>query len=183
MTAPRPYTRTAVALHWLLGIAIAATFILGLYMHELPGSLLKSQLYNWHKWAGACILALSALRLCWRLTHRPPADLAMPAWQARAAHWVHGAMYLLFFCVPLSGWGYSSAAGHPLVVFGVLPLPDFVPVDKALADALKGLHKLLTTVLGLLVIGHAAAALKHHWIDRDGLLARMAWRRALGRAP
>ena len=75
--------------------------------------------------------------------------------------------------MPLSGWAYSSAAGYPLVVFGVLPLPDFVPADKALAEAAKGLHKLLTTLLGLLVIGHVAAALKHQWLDRDGLLSRM----------
>lgn len=79
--------------------------------------------------------------------------------------------------MPLSGWAYSSAAGHPVVLFGALPLPDFVPVGKALASAAKSLHKLLGTALGILVIGHVAAALKHHWLDRDGLLARMSLRR------
>ena len=173
MNQPARYTRTAMALHWLLALAIIANFALGLYMHELPDSPSKSQLYNWHKWAGACILGLSALRLLWRLRHRPPVEAPMPAWQARAARAVHGLLYAAFFAVPLSGWAYSSAAGYPLVVFGVLPLPDFVPADKALAEAAKGLHKLLTTLLGLLVIGHVAAALKHQWLDRDGLLSRM----------
>ena len=175
MDPPARYTRTAIALHWGLALAIVATFSLGVYMHELPDTPQRGQLFNWHKWAGACILALSALRLLWRLTHRPPADMAMPVWQARAARGVHGLMYLLFFGVPLSGWAYSSASSHPLVVFGVLALPDFVPVDKALAEAAKGLRNLLGSALGLLVIGHVAAALKHHFVERDGLLARMAW--------
>jgi cytochrome b561 len=97
----------------------------------------------------------------------------MPAWQARAAHATHLALYALFFAVPLAGWAYSSAAGFPVVLFGVLPLPDFVPVDKALAEAIKPLHKLLAYAMAALVLGHVAAALKHHFIDRDALLQRM----------
>ena len=175
------YTGTAISLHWLLAIAIVATFMLGLYMHELPISPRRLKLYNWHKWAGISILALSALRLLWRLAHRPPADVPMPAWQRRAAHITHLVLYALFFAVPLSGWAYSSAAGFPVVVFGVVPLPDFVPVDKALADTLKGLHKLFTLSLGVLVILHVLAALKHQLIDRDGVLARMSLRSNPGR--
>ena len=109
----------------------------------------------------------------WRLGHRPPADLPMPAWQARAAHAVHLLLYAAFFAVPLSGWAYSSAAGFPIVWFGVLPLPDFVPVDKPLAHQLKELHEMLAWGLALLVLAHIGAALKHHLIDKDGLLLRM----------
>ena len=173
MNQPTRYTRTAMALHWLLALAIIANFALGLYMHELPDSPSKSQLYNWHKWAGACILGLSALRLLWRLRHRPPVEAPMPAWQARAARAVHGLLYAAFFAVPLSGWAYSSAAGYPLVVFGVLPLPDFVPADKALAEAIKPWHGYLAFAMAALVILHVAAALKHQFVDRDGLLDRM----------
>ncbi len=176
------YTRLAVALHWVLALAILSTFALGLYMHELPVSPRRLKLYNWHKWAGISILALSALRLLWRVTHRPPAELPMPAWQARAARVTHALLYGLFFAVPLSGWAYSSAAGFPVVVFGLIPLPDFVSPDKALAETLKGLHKAFTIGLGVLVIGHVLAALKHQWIDRDGLLARMSLRGRLRRS-
>jgi cytochrome b561 len=167
------YSGPAIALHWVLALAIIANFSLGLYMHELPVSPSRLKLFNYHKWAGITILALSALRLLWRLTHRPPPDVPMPAWQAKAAHALHVLLYVLFFAVPLSGWAYSSAAGFPVVVFGVVPLPDFVPKDKALADTLKGLHKLLTLSMGALVLVHIAAAVKHQWIDRDGLMARM----------
>ena len=167
------YTPVAIALHWLLALMIFGSLSLGLYMADLPFSPTRLKLYNWHKWAGVTILGLSALRLLWRLTHRPPADLPMPAWQQRAAHGAHGALYLLFFAVPLAGWAYSSAAGFPIVWFGVLPLPDFVPVDRALSEFLKPLHRWLAYALGTVVLLHIAGALKHHFIDRDGLLRRM----------
>jgi len=173
MSTANRYTPVAVALHWLLALAIVGAFGVGLYMADLPFSPARLKLYNWHKWAGVTILALSALRLLWRLSHRPPADLPMPAWQAKAAHLTHTLLYALFFAVPLFGWAYSSAAGFPIVWFGVLPLPDFVPKDAALADTFKLLHKLAAYGLALLVLAHVAAALKHHFIDRDGLLARM----------
>lgn len=167
------YSGTAIALHWLLALAIVGAFIVGVYMSDLPVSPQRLKLYNWHKWAGICILALSALRLLWRLTHRPPADVAMPEWQRRSAHAVHILLYLLFFAVPLAGWAYSSAAGFPVVVFGVLPLPDFVAPSKELAEAIKPLHKILAFTMAALVLAHVAAALKHHFVDGDGLLSRM----------
>jgi cytochrome b561 len=172
------YSRPAVALHWLLALLIMGTFALGVYMHELPLSPQRLKLFSWHKWAGVVILALSLVRLLVRLSGPRPADPDMPAWQRSAAHATHHALYLLFFAVPLVGWAYSSAAGFPVVLFGVLPLPDFVPVDKALAALLKGWHKGLAFSMGALVVLHLAAVLKHQLMDRDGLLARMG----LGRA-
>jgi cytochrome b561 len=168
----------AISLHWLLAVAILASFGVGLYMHDLPLSPLKAKLINWHKWAGVTILALSGVRLLWRLAHRPPplpaATLAaMPRWQQWGYRATHGAMYALFFAVPLAGWAYSSAAGFPVVWLGIVTLPDFVPVSEELAEALKSLHKLLAFALGALVLVHVAAALKHQFVDRDGLLQRM----------
>jgi cytochrome b561 len=171
-TAPR-YDATAIAAHWVLAVLIALNLALGLTMHDLPLSPLRLRLFNWHKWVGITILALSALRLLWRLTHAPPPDPPMAAWQRAAAHGVHRALYALFFAVPLAGWAYSSATGFPVVWFGVLPLPDWVPVNRALADALKATHKAAALALALLVLLHVAAALKHHVFDRDGLLHRM----------
>ena len=172
-TAPSRYTAPAILLHWLMVVAITGSFIVGTYMADLPFSPSRLKLYNWHKWAGVTILTLAAVRLLWRLTHRPPADLPMPAWQRRAAHGAHVALYVLFFAVPLVGWAYSSAAGFPVVLFGMLPLPDFVSPDKALADAIKPWHGRLAWLLGLIVVVHVGAALKHQFIDRDGLLSRM----------
>jgi len=167
------YSLVAMAFHWVLALAIICSFCVGWYMSDLPFSMTRLKLFNWHKWAGVTILALSALRLLWRLFNKPPADLPMPVWQARAAHFTHGLLYVAFFAVPLSGWAYSSAAGVSIVWFGVLPLPDFVGPDKALAATLKDLHGVLAWSLALLVMAHIAAALKHQFIDRDGLIRRM----------
>ena len=167
------YTPMAMALHWLLALGILGAFCVGFYMSDLPFSPQRLKLYNWHKLAGVTILALSALRLLWRLTHRPPADVPMPAWQRLAAHGTHHLLYLLFFAVPLVGWAYSSAAGFPIVLFGVLPLPDFVSPDKALSEAIKPWHAWLAYAMAVLVVLHVVGALKHHFVDRDGLLARM----------
>lgn len=80
--------------------------------------------------------------------------------------------------MPLLGWAYSSAAGFPIVVFGVLPLPDFVPVNPELAEAIKPWHGWAAYAMAALVVLHVAGALKHAVVDRDGLLSRMS----LGRA-
>ena len=177
--APTRYDAVSIAFHWLLALAITGSFSVGVYMSELALTPLRLRLFNWHKWAGITILALSAARLLWRLWHRPPelpdaVLAAMPGWQRAARRASHGALYVLFFAVPLSGWAYTSATGFPVVWFGVLPLPDWVPVDKALADALlKPLHQACAFALAGLVGVHVAATLKHQFIDRDGLLWRM----------
>lgn len=173
------YSVVAILLHWLLALAIIGTFSVGWYMSELPFSVTRIKLINWHKWAGISILALSALRLLWRLSHRPPPLSqhvldAMPGWQQAAHRGTHLAFYLLFFAVPLFGWAYSSAVGLQIVWFGVLPLPNLLPVDKELGNlVLKPLHQASAYMLAALVVLHVAAALKHQFFDRDGLLLRM----------
>ena len=184
MSAPAAVSRyhpVAIALHWLLGLALIGIFALGLYMSDLPFSPERLKLYSWHKWAGIVVFTLSFLRLFWRLTHRPPAlpvaiEAAMPGWQRMAHHATHLGLYLLFFAVPLLGWAFSSAAGFPVVLFGVLPLPDFVPVSEPLADVLKEVHKFAALSMAALVLLHVAGAVKHQIIDRDGLMSRMGIR-------
>lgn len=176
--SPARYTPTAMALHWGLAVVLVGIFAVGWYMTGLPFSPQRLKLYNWHKWAGVVILGLSALRLAWRLTHRPPTlpqalMSAMPRWQHLAHLGTHGALYGLFFAVPLLGWAYSSAAGFSIVLFGLWPLPDFVAADKALAEVIKPWHAVAAYTLAALVVLHVAAAIKHQLIDRDGLLQRM----------
>lgn len=168
------YTSTAISLHWLVALLIAAAFGLGLYMSDLPISPAKLKYYAWHKWMGVTVLLLATLRLAWRLGHRPPPLSAqMPPWQRRASDLSHGLLYVLMFVLPLSGWLYSSASGYPVVYLGLVQLPDLVGKDKALAGVLHEAHELIAFTLAGLVAVHLAAALKHHFLDRDGLLGRM----------
>ena len=181
-TPSNGYSLMAVLLHWLLGAALVAMLAVGYYMEDLPVSPERLKLFNWHKWAGICILTLSLLRLVWRLTHRPPplpADIQqdMPAWQHHAHYLTQYTMYGLFFIVPLFGWAYSSASGFPVVVFGLVPLPDFVPVGQDLAELIKPWHEGTAMALAVLILLHVAAALKHQWWDKHALVQRMWPRR------
>jgi len=167
------YDNIAIAFHWLLALMLIGSFGVGLYMSGLPFSIQRVKLFNYHKWAGMTILGLTLLRLLWRLSHAPPPEAAGPRWQQRAAKATHAAMYLLCLAIPMVGWAYSSAAGFQIVVYGVLPMPNLLMVDPDLAEAIKPWHGWLAYALAALVALHVAAGLKHHFVDRDGLLQRM----------
>ena len=172
------YTGVAMLLHWVMALGLMGLVGFGLYMTSLPFSPARLKFYNWHKWAGITLLALLVLRVLWRSTHRPPelpaqVAAAMPAWQHVAHHATHVGLYGLMLAVPLLGWAYSSAAGFPIVWFGVVSLPDWVPVSKELADFIKPFHALSAWALAGLVALHMGAALKHQLVDKDGLLLRM----------
>lgn len=168
------YTGVAIALHWLVALLILGSFVVGTYMVELDLSPWKLKVYSWHKWIGVTIFLLVALRLAWRITHAPPAlPVAMAAWQRHAAALSHALLYLLLVAVPISGWVMSSAGGFPVVYFGVLQLPDLVAKDKAFFELMKTVHFALNKALLALVVLHVAAAVKHHYVDRDDVLARM----------
>lgn len=175
---PRPterYSRTAILLHWTIAVLIIGAFTLGLVMTDMPGfSPTKLKYYSWHKWTGVTVLALAALRLLWKLmTPAPPYAATMKRWEKAAAHATHGLLYLLMFAVPLSGYYYTLAAGVPVVYFGLIPLPVLLDADPVLKPLLKGLHYWLTMGLAAVVTLHVAAALKHAFIDRDGVMRRM----------
>ena len=169
------YTTTAILLHWLIAILIIGAFTLGLVMTDMPGiSPTKLRYYNWHKWAGVTVLLLAALRLLWRLGHRPPPlSDAMPAWQRGAAHGLHHLLYVLMFAVPLSGYFFTLAAGRPVVYFGLFKLPVLIDPDPQLKDVLQETHEWLVWLLAAIVAVHVLAALKHAFVDRDDTLRRM----------
>jgi len=168
------YSATAIALHWLAALLILAAFPLGVYVHELAFSPLKLKLISYHKWLGVTIFLLTVARLAWRATHTPPPlPDTIPRWQQRAAHGLHHLLYLLLLVIPLSGWLMSSAKGFPVVYLGLVQLPDLIGKDADLAERLHDIHAALNFALLALVGLHVAAALKHHFIDRDATLRRM----------
>ena len=174
MTDTGRYTRTAILLHWLAALLVFCGFGLGLFMTGLEFSPAKFRYYAWHKWIGITVFLVTCLRLAWRATHAGPDPLqTMPPWQRRASVLAHDTLYLLLLIIPLSGWIYSSSTGVQVVYLGLVPLPDLVPKDRELARVLLILHLTLNFALFSLVCVHTAAALKHHFIDRDTVLTRM----------
>lgn len=171
---PRAYTRTAIALHWLIALLILAALPLGLTMTGMDLSPQKLKFYAWHKWLGVTVFGLAVLRLLWRVGHpAPPLPQTMPAWQRRAAQGLHWVLYVLMLAIPLTGWLMSSAKGFQTVYLGLLPIPDFLSKDEVLGGILARLHAALAYALIALIVVHVAAALKHHLIDGDDILRRM----------
>jgi cytochrome b561 len=169
------YNGGAIALHWLIAVLIVCGFYIGWIMTDIPGfTPTKLKYFSWHKWIGVTVFVLAVLRVLWRASHRaPPLDHATPTWQKAAAHLAHGLLYLLMLAIPLSGYFYSSAAGIQVVYLGIVPLPTIIGPDQALKATLRTLHVLLNYTLLTLVVMHVLAALKHQFVDRDGLLGRM----------
>ena len=167
------YNRGAIALHWISAALVVANLLLGLSMVGLPISPRKLQWYVVHKSIGITIFLLTSLRLAWRALRPHPAPVPMPRWQRRAAALSHALLYVLLFAIPVSGWLFSSATGVHVVYLGLVPLPDLVARDRALGDVLRLVHLSLNALLAAVVCIHVAAALRHHFVDRDAVLARM----------
>jgi len=172
MTASR-YSRVAILLHWTGALLILAGAGLGLTMTDLPLTPAKLRYYAWHKWIGITVFLVAALRLAWRALVPSPPFQAMALWQVRAARTVHALLYALMLAIPVSGWIYSSATGVSVSYLNLVPLPNLVPKDKALASVLLAVHQALNATLGVTLLLHIGAAIKHQWIDRDGTLSRM----------
>ena len=168
------YTTTAIFLHWAGAILILAGAALGLVMVELALSPRKLQWYSYHKWIGLTVFLIAVARLAWRVYRpAPPFPASVPAWQQSAAIGMQFLLFLLMLTVPVLGWLHSSATGVQVVYFGVLPLPDLVERSKELAELLRLLHRNFVFVMLAAIAIHAGAALKHHLVDRDQVLARM----------
>lgn len=168
------YSGLAIFFHWLTALGIFICFPLGLYMADLKLSPTKLQLISYHKWLGVTIFGVLVLRIIWRAFNKAPRlPSNTPKWQIGAAHATHLFLYILMIAIPLSGWLMSSAKGFTTVYLGMFALPDLVEKNKELGDTLRAVHTQLNYALLMLVILHIAAAIKHQWIDRDGLIGRM----------
>lgn len=169
------HTRVTIFLHWIVALLIIAAFALGLTMVDIPGiTPTKLKYFSWHKWLGITVLVLATARLLWRLAHTaPPYPAVMRGWEKAAAHGVHAALYLLMLAVPVSGYFYSLAAGVPVVYLGIVPLPVLMEASQEWKPILKDLHYALNMALLAIVALHVAAALKHLFVDRDGVFKRM----------
>ena len=182
------------AIHWTMATTLAGMVGLGLLMVRAADNAARTgdysagvaglpvfEAYQWHKSIGVALFGLAVLRLVWRLLHPGPelADTVSPV-ARRAAAIVQAGLYALMFALPVSGWLLASASplGVPTLVFGLVPLPDPLPGNALLETCLAWLHFAGALALIGLVTIHAAAALKHHFIDRDDVLRAMLPRRA-----
>lgn len=170
----RAWGSIARSFHWLVAALILGQFALGWIAGSWPRSPLKVDLFVWHKSLGILVLALVLLRLAWRLFERTPAlPAAMPPWERRAAAASHALLYLLMLALPLSGWVINSAANFPLKLFWLVPLPPITAPGKGTQELAEAVHNGLFWAMAALLLLHVAAALRHHFVQRDEVLRRM----------
>jgi cytochrome b561 len=170
------YTRTAVLLHWLIAVLILANLVLAVTSANSEGPLHRTVL-NLHKSIGFSVLLLSLVRLAWRLYSPPPPRLEGAAgWEHVVAKIVHTTFYFMMILIPFLGWWVSSAAKtlHPINVLGWHA--PFLPVmrGREFSGGIMEMHRFLGFAMAALLVLHIGAALKHRFIDRDGVLGRMS---------
>ncbi|MBA3048112.1 MAG: cytochrome b [Alphaproteobacteria bacterium] len=169
--AHRPYSRLSISLHWLMLVLLAAVFAcIELREYYPRGSAMRDGLKAWHFMLGLSVFLLVWVRLIarWGTSWLPPE----PGWTRWPAAAVHLILYAGMIGLPLLGWLVLSADGKPIPFFG-LNLPALIAPDPELAERLEDLHKTVGSA-GYWLIGlHAAAALFHHFLLRDGTLRRM----------
>lgn len=178
------YSSVAIFLHWTIALCILVLLGMGLWMtdaiHKPETKNIAFRVYQWHKALGLTVLVLTLVRIGWRIGHRPPPlPDTMNGVEKALAHLGHAGLYALMLAIPLAGWAMVSASpfGFPTMYFGLFEWPH-LPVDafgdkKAAETAFKAAHKYLAFGAIALIGLHVAAALKHHFINRDGVLTRM----------
>ncbi len=184
------YSIVAIVLHWLIALLIFANIGLAWTFQNIPKGLTEYNLIQLHKSFGITVLLLSVLRLAWRLVNPPPPEPPMPRWQLIASQVVHWGFYVIMIGMPLSGWVMVSASplNLPTLLYKTIPWPHLgfihdlpVGAKKVWGHWGEAAHGLLAKLAYALIVLHIGGALKHQFLDRDNLIARMA--PFLGRRP
>jgi cytochrome b561/polyisoprenoid-binding protein YceI len=183
MTTSRSrYSTVAIVLHWLIAAAIIFQILLGWRMDDHPSPTTYA-IFQLHKSVGITILALSLIRLGWRLANPPPPlPAAMPVWEKAAAKATHWGFYAIMLGLPLTGWAIvsTSKTNIPTLLYGLVPWPSLPllqslepvarhSVNKAAAVS----HGALVWLTYVLLALHLGAVLKHHFLGRDEVVGHM----------
>jgi len=168
------YGAVARGLHWSMAILIIGLIGLGLYMTSQPDGDPKWELYDLHKSFGVLAFFLLLARIVWRqLSPAPALPASMSAQERFAAHAGHGLLYAAMLMLPITGYLDSAFGGYHINVFGLFEVPMLLEKNKMLFELTVTAHQWIGYGLGGLILIHAGAALKHHFVNKDGVLLRM----------
>ncbi len=159
--------------HWLMAVAIVAMFVLGLWMVGLD---YYSPYYNSapdvHRGVGMVLLFALGLRWLWRVFNPKPSDAELSPFEQKASYTVHWGFYVLLLVLMVSGYLISTSGGDPISVFGWFDVPALIQ-ERGLETPAGNVHRILAYATIALAAIHALAALKHHFVDKSTIMARM----------
>jgi cytochrome b561 len=163
------------SLHWLMALLLTGLFAMGLYMTSLGYyDPLYHSLPWWHKSLGLLAFLLLLLRVVWTLSNPRPESLKThKQWEQRLAHFIQKLFYGLILFIALSGYFISTAKGKGIEFFNLFELSSIIELKEGVVDLLGNAHEIMAISLAVLVVLHALAALKHHFMDKDKTLIRM----------
>ena len=170
---PDSYGLIARLFHWIIFLMIIGVIIGGNIAADMPNGPGKAEMIGMHKSFGFAILVLVVLRLLWRLVNPLPYDLGTNRIENKLGHAMHVFLYILLLTKPAIGILMSQSFGHPVYPFDLFKVPTFVSDNIRLGKILLEIHETLWVVLATSVAVHAAAALKHHFIEKNRTLMRM----------
>jgi cytochrome b561 len=168
------YGLVARLLHWLIVVLVAAQFVLGWTMPDIHRDTQPIGLIAWHLAIGTALIVAMAVRVVWRLTHRPPPGNLPPLLDtvSRATHFL---LYAALLAVPMLGWANASSRGWAGTLSSALPLPALAPTGSTVGHAMGDVHSALAWVLFVLIGMHVGAALFHRFVRKDKVLQRITW--------
>ena len=173
MTTQLHYRTPAKIFHWLIVGLLAVQYPIGWLMPDLHRDMTPGAGMTFHVSIGMTILALTALRLVWRLTHPVAPESSLPAWQRLSSEAVHWLLYALVLATTISGWLFASFRGWSVSFFYLVHLPMLASGNEAAGRTIDGVHQATEWAL-LVTIGiHIAAGLVHIFIYRDRVMQRM----------
>lgn len=174
MTQPSAvYSNVSIALHWIIALMAVGQIVL-ISLHDSAAEGDRTWIIG-HASVGMTILALTLVRLAWRLKEPwKPMPVDTPRWQRGLARATHIGFYLVLLGMPLAGWAAFSAFGRPIDYFGLFNLPMLpMPQSRDLGGSIMDMHELAAKALYVLIGLHVLGALKHQFIDRDNEVRKM----------
>lgn len=173
------YSKMAIALHWAIAIFVLGNIAGGFYMSGLfdsgdPNLIAQgAEIAGIHKPIGLTILALTLWRIALRLREDfLPLPGHMKRWEIVLARVTHIGFYTLLLVLPLTGWMFAVTAERPLSYFGLFDVP-LSPLGETARGVMYEAHEVAGKLAAGLVVLHVLGALKHHFLDRDDIAARM----------
>ena len=166
------YDGVARFIHWSIVVLIATQFVIGWTMPHVHHNTKPVGLIAWHLGVGATLVAAMAVRIVWRLTHRPPPEALSPLLRV-VSRMTHFFLYTALVVVPMLGWANASSRGWTVKLLGLVPYPSLTPAGSAFGHEIGDAHGVVAWVLFALIGTHVAAALFHRFVLRDRVMQRM----------
>lgn len=174
------YTLTAKILHWLMAAIFIFVWCVGFYTDHFISSgtdPLIPTLMGLHKNIASTLIFLFFIRVFWRYTHpAPELPNTLSSTLKAMTHIMHIALYIVLILMPVTGCLLSWSAGRTVPVLYLFNLPNIIQTNPEFKAIIKPTHIYLSWIVGVMVIGHIAAALKHHLIDKDNVFKSMMFK-------